>query len=256
MSKPTNKTLSIDVLVLDGGTQSRKRISEHTVERYVETLEAATEAGKTNWPFKEPIVVFHDGSQYLVASGFHRTLAARRHGRASVPCEIHQGTAWDALLFGMGANHDHGLPPSDEDNRHSIEILLDSPKRFTHKEIASIVQVSTRTVRRVVAARKASSQDDDDPFDIDDSHDADAGEDSGTDSGTDGQHDPPPGSTDTSGEPSKDKPEDFEVLRSRAVKTAEALVRAFDALNRQKRRKDHEDIIESCQKFIGLARNW
>ncbi|MFO1095052.1 MAG: ParB/RepB/Spo0J family partition protein [Planctomycetaceae bacterium] len=99
-----NQNLSVDVLITDGGTQSRVSISEETVDDYTEVLESNGRA----WPFP-PIVVFHDGHQYLVADGFHRVLAARRAKRGDIPCEIRTGTAQDALRFGMTANDIHGL---------------------------------------------------------------------------------------------------------------------------------------------------
>jgi len=252
--KPAKKTLSVDLLVLDAGTQSRVKICEETVDRYVATLEEAHEAGKQNWPFP-PIVVFHDGNSYLVSSGFHRTLAARRHGRASIPCEVHQGTAWDALLYGMGANKTHGLPPTRADNRNAVEILLDAPKRISQIEIARIVGVDTRTVRRIIAERKAK---DDPPFD-EPEVEAGIGEDeTGTDSGTE-DHAPPPGRTDAPGgssQPQRTRAEEIKIIQLKTVKTAEALVRAFDDLNEAIPSPSHEDTIADCQALVRRAKNW
>ena len=168
------KPISVDELVLDGGTQSRVEISDETVEDYAEVL---AQYNGNEWPFP-PLEVFHDGSQYLVASGFHRLLAARRHGRASVPCNVHAGTAWDALLFGMKANDEHGLRPTRADKRHAVELLLDSGKVMNQQQVADTAGVALRTVSRIVAERKPQntpmaysdrSVEPDDPFAVDES---------------------------------------------------------------------------------------
>jgi len=266
------KSLSVSVLILDGGTQSRAAISELTVDEYTDVLDNGN-----RWPFP-PVEVFHDGSQYLVASGFHRTLAAIRHGRDSIPCVIRQGTAWDALLFGMGSNSEHGLRPSQEDRRHSVELLLDSKTKLTQRHIAKLTGVDVRTVKRIVADRKGVVQtpkkgtmspkngQPEDPFDVFDPFGEGEGEDGRTDSdGQDAhQEELPPRSprngTEESGgaSPAKKRTpaEEFKIQRSKTVKTAEALVRAFDDLNRIRKSDAHKKTITDCQNLIVRAQNW
>lgn len=142
------ETLSIDLLRLDGGTQARIKISEETVEAYAELIDASDK-----WPFGA-VDVFHDGSDYFVADGFHRTLAALRLNKASVPCIVHKGTAKDARIFGMTANDKHGLRMSRADKRACVEWLLDNGPKLTQVEIAEKSGVSRDTVKRVVAERK------------------------------------------------------------------------------------------------------
>lgn len=148
MAKTKLETLSIDLLRLDGGTQARIKINEDTVDDYADVL---TEAGG-DWPF-DPNDVFHDGSDYFVADGFHRTLAAIRVKRASIPCRVHQGTSKDAKIFGMTANDTHGLRMSREDKRACVEWLLDNGGKMTQAEIAVKAGVSVRTVQYVVSSR-------------------------------------------------------------------------------------------------------
>lgn len=147
------QTLPIDKLRLDGGTQARLGVDQDTVDTYAEVLEK--EAGE--WPFGE-VDVFHDGSEYFVADGFHRTLAAGRVKRGSVPCRIHQGTAKDAKIFGMTANDMHGLRMSREDKRYCAEWLLDNVTNMTQMQIAETAGVNEKTVRRIVADRKAKNR--------------------------------------------------------------------------------------------------
>jgi len=145
-------SLSVDLLRIDAGTQSRLAINEDVVAEYTEVI---TQAG-IDWPFP-PLDVFHDGADYFAADGFHRLLAAIRAKLASVPCNIHKGTASDARIFGMTANDRHGLRMSREDKRACVEWLLDNGGKMTRKEIAAKAGVAIRTVNTVVAERKPAS---------------------------------------------------------------------------------------------------
>lgn len=249
---PTRKVISVDDLVLDAGTQSRAAISEETVEDYVEVL-----AKGTKWPFPE-IEVFHDGSRYLVSSGFNRTLAARRHGRASIPCLVYKGTAWDAFLNGIKANRDHGQRPNREDKAYMVDRLLDAGKH-TQQEIADIVGVSLRTVSRISSERtppKHANGVSDDPFDVEDPFGlSGSGEEDGTDSGGHDAQDPPPPDangrgTETSEGPSRTPAEEFKIQKAKTVKTAEALMRAVDDLQGLKPARHHEQVITMIQGLL------
>lgn len=149
MSK--TETLSIDLLKLDGGTQARVSTNSDTVDDYAEMIENANGA----WPFSSPVDVFHDGSEYFVADGFHRVLASLRMKRASVPCRVHRGNAKDAKIFGMTANDSHGLRMTRADKRSCVEWLLDHGGKMTQVEIAEKAGVVERTVKRIVADRKS-----------------------------------------------------------------------------------------------------
>ena len=130
------KGISIDSIVLDADTQCRLAIDQPTVDDYRELIEA-----NGRWPF-DPIDVFVDGKQYLVADGFHRTLAAVAAKRASIPCRVHKGTAHDARIFGMTANDKHGLRMTRADKRACVEWLLDNGGKLTQAEIAEKAGVS------------------------------------------------------------------------------------------------------------------
>ena len=145
------KPLQIDLLVTDADTQSRIAISGETVDQYAELI---SEAGK-DWPLP-PLDVFHDGSRYMVADGFHRVMGATKAKRASVPCKIHKGTATDARIFGMTANDQHGLRMTQADKRACVEWLLDNQPKMTQKTVSVSAGVTERTVRRIVAERKGN----------------------------------------------------------------------------------------------------
>lgn len=145
------KVLSIDEIRLDGDTQCRVSINEETVEDYTEKIQEAN----GEWPF-DPIDVFHDGTDHFAADGFHRTLAAIRAKRASIPCTVHRGTAKDARIFGMTANDHHGLRMNRADKRSCVEWLLDNEKSLPQKEIAAKAGVSKRLVQTIVAERRSA----------------------------------------------------------------------------------------------------
>ena len=153
--RPANmktQTLSIDLLRIDANTQSRLAINQEVVEEYAELI---AEAG-TEWPFP-PLDVFHDGTDYYVADGFHRKLGGVQAKRGSIPCNIHEGTAKDARIFGMTANDRHGLRMTRADKRSCVEWLLDNPPKRTQAEIAELAGVSKRTVQVIVADRNAKA---------------------------------------------------------------------------------------------------
>lgn len=150
MDKNVTKPLSFDLIRIDANTQNRIAIHEDTVEDYADVIRN-TKPGE--WPFP-PLDVFHDGTEYFMASGFHRMLGAKRGGRESAPCVIHSGTVQDARIFGMTANDSNGLRMSRADKRACVEWLLDNGGKMLQKEIAEKAGVSIRLVKTIVDDRK------------------------------------------------------------------------------------------------------
>lgn len=103
----------ISKLRTDCGTQMRAKIDPATVSRYAEDVASLP-----------PITVFHDGTEYYVADGFHRVAAHKEANCKSITCEVRPGTLRDAVLFACGANREHGLPRSNDDKRRAVEVLL------------------------------------------------------------------------------------------------------------------------------------
>ncbi len=59
------------------------------------------------------------------------------------------------------------------------------------------------------------------------------------------------------GEPAGDVDEDrINTQRQKTVKTAEALMRAFDDLQTMKAKPEHEEAIRLCKVLLGIAQNW
>jgi hypothetical protein len=110
------KTLPIDVVRIDGGTQSRCHINEEKVYEYAEAM-----AEGAAFP---PAVAFFDGREYWLADGFHRYHATLKNKKQSFICRIINGTVRDAILYSFKANGMHGMPMSNEDKRRIVLEML------------------------------------------------------------------------------------------------------------------------------------
>lgn len=139
------KTLNLQTIIIDKGTQSRAQISEETVSDYAEAMQAGDQ-----FP---PITVFHDGVDYYLADGFHRLHAAQRLGKASIQAEVKTGTLRDAILYSLGANDKHGLRRSNADKRKCVRTLLEDFEwgELSVNEMARICCVSPQLVAAVKA---------------------------------------------------------------------------------------------------------
>jgi len=142
------KTINIQSIVIDKGTQSRAQISEETVSEYAEAMH-----GGDQFP---PITVFHDGVDYYLADGFHRLHALKRLGKTSITANVESGTLRDAILFSLSANNNHGLRRSNADKRKCVETLLDDFEwqSMSTREIAGLCCVSGQLVEAVKAGRE------------------------------------------------------------------------------------------------------
>jgi hypothetical protein len=253
--------LSIDLLKIDANTQSRVAVDPDTVDTYADLIiETPGE-----WPLG-PLDVFHDGTDYFVSDGFHRTLAAARTKRASIPCRIHKGTAHDARIFGMTANDKHGLRMTSADKRHCVVWLLENGGKMTQSQIAEKAGVTDRTVKRIVADRKP-------PVTVQTTVQK------GTMSPSVDPPKPSKPTEQTQDDPEESEPEESEPVetgptsaaprnppskseatnnqRLKTVKTVEALMRAFDDLNEMKRSlDDHHEAIERCKVLLQVAKGW
>lgn len=140
------KALPIDVVRIDGETQSRTKIHQNVVDDYAEKMADGID-------FPAP-VVFFDGKEYWLADGFHRYHATRKNKRASLSCDVINGTVRDARFYSFGANATHGLPPSYEDKVQSANRILADAEwgQKSDREIARHCGLSHPTVGKLRAA--------------------------------------------------------------------------------------------------------
>lgn len=130
-------------LIQDGGAQMRVEMRPETVADYADDMLAGA-----TFP---PVVVYFDGTDHWLADGFHRIEAARKIGHETIEAEIKEGSARDAILYGIGANASHGLRRSQADKRCAVERLVKDPEwaRFSDRKIATIAKVDHKTVAAV-----------------------------------------------------------------------------------------------------------
>jgi len=134
------KKINLKSIRIDGGTQSRVSINEDAVASYAEAMtEGAT---------LPPVVVFRDGADDWLADGFHRYHAHNRIGAVSIEADIRAGTLRDAVLYSVGANGKHGMPPSNADKRKAVLVLLNDAEwsAWSDREIAKLCHVSHQMV--------------------------------------------------------------------------------------------------------------
>lgn len=135
------KSVELEKIDIYGGTQTRVATNDSAIIAYSEAMEEGAQ-----FP---PITVFFDGSQYWLADGFHRYLAAKRIGSDSLEADIHEGGRTDALIHALGANSSNGLFRSSEDKHNAVEIALEEWWDRSNSQIAEICKVSNGLVGRV-----------------------------------------------------------------------------------------------------------
>lgn len=147
------KNININAIRIDGGTQSRASLNESVVSEYAEDLLALP-----------PVVLFHDGSDYWLADGFHRYHAFRKASKASIPADVRTGTQREATLFSVGANQTHGLRRTNDDKRRAVNTLLNDAEwaGWSDRRIAEVCGVGHPFVAAlrspVVAERQKRSR--------------------------------------------------------------------------------------------------
>jgi uncharacterized ParB-like nuclease family protein len=136
------KSLSLDIIRTDGGTQPREQVDTAVVAEYAATI--------ADLP---PVVVFFDGKAYWLADGFHRYEAHKSASADVIDADVRQGTQRDAILYSVGANADHGIRRTNADKRRAVTRLLSDEEwgRWSDRKVADKCAVSDRFVGTVRA---------------------------------------------------------------------------------------------------------
>jgi FtsZ-binding cell division protein ZapB len=134
------KLLGIDVIRIDGGTQSREKIDETIVSEYADLIEDGV--------VFPAVRVYFDGVSHYLADGFHRYHAHRKAGKGAIEADVENGMLRDAILYSLGANHQHGLRRTNADKRKAVQAMLDDFEweTWSNAEIARCCHVSERLV--------------------------------------------------------------------------------------------------------------
>lgn len=144
--------LDLDLIRIDGGTQSRVQLNEETVSEYRDAYLAGAE-----FP---PVVVFYDGTDRWLADGFHRYFGAKNAGRTTIHENITPGSRRDAVLYSLGCNANHGLKRTNADKRKAVELMLadDEWAAWSDNKIAQACGVSDKTVAAVRSSHFGNSE--------------------------------------------------------------------------------------------------
>jgi hypothetical protein len=126
--------------ISDAGAQMRVEMHQDTIADYADDM-----LDGTVFP---PVILFHDGTNYWLADGYHRLEAAKKLERKTIVAEIREGTKRDAILFGIGANAAHGLRRTQADKRRAVEKLLSDPEwsSLSDRQLAKMARVDHKTV--------------------------------------------------------------------------------------------------------------
>lgn len=133
----------LDAIAFDAGTQIREALDQHVVTDYADAM--------TSGAVFPPIVLFHDGTQYYLADGFHRFMAAQRNQFREIDADVQPGTKDDALWFALGANKFHGKQLTRADKTNAIQIARERWPEKMQREVAEQVGCHPSLVSAVYA---------------------------------------------------------------------------------------------------------
>jgi hypothetical protein len=137
-------TVKLSDIAFDKATQMRASINRNAVLDYAELEKAGSEM--------PPVILFHRFGQkkHHVGDGWHRILARRKNGHATVRAEVRDGSRRDAILFAASANLKHGVRPTLDDRRKACIVLLKDPewRKWTDTTIAKQCGLNAQTVAK------------------------------------------------------------------------------------------------------------
>ncbi len=122
--------LNLELIRIDGGTQSRARLDNDTITEYAEAFKDGA--------LFPPVTVFYDGKDRWLADGFHRYHAAKQAGRTEIHETIIPGSLRDALIHSWKSNQQHGQRRTNEDKRCIVMAILEDQEgsKWTDNHIA------------------------------------------------------------------------------------------------------------------------
>jgi len=143
MNALSAQVITLENIRIDARAQPRDHLNTDIVQRYMEDMGLGAE-----FP---PLTVFHDGSVYWLADGFHRHYAAQGLGLAEFHCDVLEGSLRDAVLYSCGANAAHGYARSNADKRRAVTRLLEDEewRQWSDREIARQCRVDGKFVGKL-----------------------------------------------------------------------------------------------------------
>lgn len=140
--------LPLEKIVLEPSLQPRNELNGDAIQQYAADMLAGDE-----FP---PVEVYHVGGRYLLTSGWHRVLAAKRAGLPAIAALVTEGTHDDALWASCAANIEYdrsGSRRTNADKRKAVKMALEHPRAasMSGEEIARHCGVSNAMVSRLRA---------------------------------------------------------------------------------------------------------
>ena len=132
------KSLALDKITLDGGTQIRVALNQEAIDRYAELMADGQKL--------DAIEVLYDGTTYWPWDGFHRVAAARKSGQTTIMAIIRPGGRKDAVKLALSANRKHGLPLTTADKINAVKVALKEFPEMSNRVVAETIGVSHHTV--------------------------------------------------------------------------------------------------------------
>jgi hypothetical protein len=128
----------------DAGTQTRAAIDTRVVADYADEIRAGAD-----FP---PITVFTtNGTEFVLADGFHRLAARAKNGEIDILADVRHGTVTDALDFALRSNHRHGVRRKNADKKCAVRRALENEtlSKLSSRELAEICGVSHTFVQAI-----------------------------------------------------------------------------------------------------------
>lgn len=135
--------MNIDLIRIDGGTQSRVTVDPKVVADYAEHIQTGS--------VFPPVRVYFDGVNYWLADGFHRYFAHKKANKDGIAADVVNGTQRDAKLHSLSANAFHGLQRTNADKRKAVVTMLEDFEwqEWMNTEIARHCHVSPAYVGQI-----------------------------------------------------------------------------------------------------------
>ncbi|MEJ6601738.1 MAG: ParB N-terminal domain-containing protein [Opitutaceae bacterium] len=150
MPPSERQTISLTLIDIYGGTQTRVATNDDAIESYAEEMMQGAE-----FP---AITLYYDGTKYWLADGFHRLLAIKRNGGNSIEADVQPGSRSDALKHALGANATNGLYRTNADKRNVADIALREWPDLSNAYLADVCKVSGELVRKIRTELTESGQ--------------------------------------------------------------------------------------------------
>ena len=146
------RTVKLQDIKLDGGTQFREAIDQNKVKEYAENMDEGD--------VFPPLQCTFDGSNYWLWDGFHRYFAWQSLGAKTVEVVYTPGTQEDAQDLALGANGEHGLPPTKATKENKVRAALGMERHAnkSNRELGKMCKVSHTFVAAVRNAEIKATQ--------------------------------------------------------------------------------------------------